>query len=332
MRFWWVNQNQTFQQETEGGYLWSPKRKANGGINAFYEFMREVAPGDAVFSFQGTYIRAIGIAQSSAYPSPKPPEFGSAGPNWSDIGWRIEVHYVFLTNQIRPADLMTQLGPILPQKYSPLQATGRGNQGVYLTQVQPQLAAALVSLIGKEARDIATLAGMMAEEGGGQEQDTAVGLVQWEEHLLQKVNDDETIPVTEKEAIVLARRGQGKFKEAVLKIETRCRITKVDRIEHLRASHIRPWRDCEDHLQRLDGENGFLLTPSIDHLFDRGFISFENNGELLVSPAAHRQSLNRMGVETERSLNVGSFNQGQKLYLDYHRASVFLQAQVRLLN
>jgi len=330
MRFWWVNQNQTFQQETEGGYLWSPKRKANNGINAFYEFMREVAPGDAVFSFQGTFIRAIGIAKSSAYESPKPAEFGPAGPNWSNIGWRVDVHYVVLAKQIRPSDHMNQLGPVLPERYSPLQASGRGNQGVYRTHVQPQLAAVLVSLIGKEARDIATLAGKMAEEGGGHEQDTAVGLVQWEEHLLQNVNDDQTIPTTEKEAIVLARRGQGKFKEAVLKIETRCRITKVDRIEHLRASHIRPWRDCKDYRQRLDGENGFLLTPSIDHLFDRGFISFENNGELLVSPAAHRQSLQRMGVETERRLNVGGFNQGQKQYLDYHRESVFLQAQVRL--
>ncbi|RLA49744.1 MAG: HNH endonuclease [Gammaproteobacteria bacterium] len=328
MRFWWVNQNQTFQQETEGGYLWSPKRNSNGRINAFYEFMREVAPGDAVFSFQGTYIRAIGIARSSAYESPKPPEFGRAGPNWSNIGWRVDVHFIFLNNQIRPADFMHQLGPALPERYSPLQAIGRGNQGVYLTRVSPQLAAVLVSLIGREARDLVAQIGMMAEKEGEHQRDTAVGLVQWEEHLLQKVHDDETIPVTEKEAVILARRGQGKFKEAVLKIEPRCRITKVDRIEHLRASHIRPWRDCEDHRQRLDGENGFLLTPSIDHLFDRGFISFENNGELLVSPAAHRQSLNRMGVETERRLNVGAFNEGQKHYLDYHRGTVFLQAQV----
>lgn len=330
MRFWWVNQNQTFQQETEGGYLWSPKRKSNGGINPFYEFMREVAPGDVIFSFQGTYIRAIGIARSSAYESPKPAEFGSAGPNWSNIGWRVDVHYLFLNAQIRPADFMHQLGPVLPERYSPLQATGRGNQGVYLTRVSPQLAATLVALMGQEARDLVANLGKVAEKDGDHQQDTAVGLVQWEEHLLQKVHDDETIPVTEKEAVVLARRGQGKFKEAVLKIETRCRITKVDRIEHLRASHIRPWRDCEDHRQRLDGENGFLLTPSIDHLFDRGFISFENNGELLVSPAAHRISLNRMGIETDRRFNVGRFSQGQKQYLDYHRDSVFLQARVRL--
>lgn len=82
MRYWWVNQNQTYRQETEGGYLWSPKRNAHGGRNPFYEFMREVAPGDLIFSFKGTYIRAIGVARSSAYEAPKPPEFGTAGPNW----------------------------------------------------------------------------------------------------------------------------------------------------------------------------------------------------------------------------------------------------------
>lgn len=60
MRFWWVNQNQTFRHEVDGGYLWSPKRKANGGINPFYESMREVAPGDLVFSFAERRCRVHG--------------------------------------------------------------------------------------------------------------------------------------------------------------------------------------------------------------------------------------------------------------------------------
>jgi len=51
MRYWWVNQNQTYRHEVAGGYLWSPKRKANGGDNPFYESMREVASGDIVLSF-----------------------------------------------------------------------------------------------------------------------------------------------------------------------------------------------------------------------------------------------------------------------------------------
>jgi hypothetical protein len=61
VRYWWVNQNQTFRQEIEGGYLWSPKRNKNGRRNPFYEFMREVAPGDIVFSFCDTRIAALGV-------------------------------------------------------------------------------------------------------------------------------------------------------------------------------------------------------------------------------------------------------------------------------
>ncbi|MEJ8568622.1 HNH endonuclease [Elongatibacter sediminis] len=329
MNYWWVNQNQTFQQETEGGYLWSPKRNAHGGRNPFYEFMREVAPGDLVFSFQGTYIRAIGVARSTAYEAPKPREFGAAGPNWSHIGWRVDVHFYPLSRQIRPADHMHLLRRVLPERYSPLQASGRGNQGVYLTAVRDNLARVLVELIGTEAHHLvaSVRSGLLVENEAGT-RDVAVGQVEWEEHLSAQIRNDESVPETEREAIIVARRGQGKFKEAVMQQERRCRITGVDRIEHLRASHIKPWRDCEDHRQRLDGSNGLLLTPSIDHLFDRGFISFENNGELLVSPVAHSQSLQRMGIDTTRVVNVGQFGDDQRAYMEFHRDQVFLQAKV----
>src|SRR5215831_2267567 len=72
MRYWWVNQKQTYRHEVSGGYLWSPKRKTNGDRNPFYDFMREVAPGDVVFSFAEALIRAIGIVASYAYEAPKP--------------------------------------------------------------------------------------------------------------------------------------------------------------------------------------------------------------------------------------------------------------------
>ena len=93
MRYWWVNQNQTFRQEIEGGYLWSPKRNKNGHRNPFYEFMREVAPGDIVLSFCDTRIAALGIISGYCHESPKPEEFGTAGIHWSQIGWRVGVRW-----------------------------------------------------------------------------------------------------------------------------------------------------------------------------------------------------------------------------------------------
>jgi hypothetical protein len=74
--------------------------------------------------------------------------------------------------------------------------------------------------------------------------------------------------------------------------------------------------------------NGLLLTPTIDHLFDRGFISFENSGELLISPVAHEDSLNKMGIITDSVVNVGGFAEPQKEFLEFHRDSVFLKREV----
>jgi putative restriction endonuclease len=323
MRFWWVNQNQTYRHEVPGGYLWSPKRKSNGHTNPYYEFMREVAPGDIVFSFADTRIKAIGIVASHAYEAPKPPEFGGVGTNWSVIGWRVDVAFRTLKHAIRPTEYMDRLRPRLPRRYAPLRPNGNGLQNLYLTLLPDELAAELVDLIGHEAR-ILVQGKVMADSVPVP---AAKGLLEWEEHELNRVRTDTTITETTRQAVVLARRGQGLFKDRVKGIEDRCRLTGVDRLEHLRASHCKPWRDASND-ERLDGENGLLLTPDADHLFDRGFLSFENNGRVLVSPVAHVPSMVRMGLDPATLTNAGRFTEGQKAYLDFHRRFVFLEARL----
>jgi hypothetical protein len=285
--------------------------------------MREVAPGDLIFSFVYTLIVAIGIAASYCYESPKPAEFGQIGMNWEMIGWRVRVRFARLNHQIRPKDHIDLLRDSLPGRYSPLRPNGDGLQGVYLTEVPPVIAALLIQLIGPEASEIAAIAeqtsGDIARQAGTDDIDM------WERHLEQEVEHDSGIGGTERSALVMARRGQGLFKERVMCIERRCRITNVDNPVHLRASHLKPWRDATNE-ERLDGENGLLLTPSIDHLLDKGFISFEDSGKLIISPVAHKPSLERMGVSTDRIVNVGSFTEGQKYFLNYHRDAVLLRA------
>ena len=78
MRYWWVNQNQTYRAEIGGGFMWSPKTRSDGVTNKFYDNMREVSPGDLIFSYADTRIKAVGIATQFAETSPKP-EFGSSG-------------------------------------------------------------------------------------------------------------------------------------------------------------------------------------------------------------------------------------------------------------
>ena len=112
--------------------------------------MREAAPGDMVFSFADTKILAIGIVQSYCFESPKPLEFGSAGQNWENVGWKVNVNFMRLLNQVRPKDHIDLVRKALPARYSPLQQNGNGIQSIYLTAVPENLAAVLGALIGAE--------------------------------------------------------------------------------------------------------------------------------------------------------------------------------------
>ena len=325
MRYWWVNQNQTFRQEIEGGYLWSPKRNKNDRRNPFYEFMREVAPGDIVFSFCDTRIAALGIVSGYCRESPKPEEFGNAGMNWSQIGWRVSVRWKRLNNVIRPKDHIARLRPDLASKYAPLTPDGNGLQSVYLTQIGASLATTLFGLIGGEAASVADIGrevSRIERDSPAPEQD----IEEWERRVEVSIVTDPVIRETERTALVQARRGQGQFRENVRTIERACRITKVERLEHLIASHVQPWRDSSNQ-QRLDGENGLLLTPTVDHLFDKGFISFEDSGQLIISPVADPNSLKRMGVDPDGHVNVGVFSEGQRHYLEFHRENVLRMAR-----
>ena len=159
-------------------------------------------------------------------------------------------------------------------------------------------------------------------ESPAQEQD----LDEWEGRVEVDIVKSPAIQDTVKTALIQARRGQGIFRSNVREVERSCRITKVDRLEHLVASHIQPWRDCGNE-ERLDGENGLLLTPTVDHLFDKGFISFEDMGDLIISPVADQTSLRRMGIDVECRVNVGSFSEGQRGFLEFHRENVLRMAR-----
>jgi putative restriction endonuclease len=323
MNFWWVNQNQTAKQEISGGYMWSPKRNKNGARNAFYENMRECAPGDVVFSFVDTKVATMGIVTTFCEESPRPNEFGSTGDQWDADGWRVGVDYRSLLSPLRPAAHMDVLAPTLPEKYSPLQADGRGNQ-IYLARVPPAMAEALVRLIGDDA------AGIIARASTASREPTPNLALEAEARaaaIEAAIQDDSRIPETERQAIVRSRRGQGVFRERVAAIEPRCRVTGVTNPAHRIASHIKPWT-CSDNRERLDGHNGLLLTPHVDHLFDKGFISFADDGVLLISPVADREALRQMGIPVDSPLQTGSFTPEQRVYLDYHRAERFKKSVV----
>ena len=164
---------------------------------------------------------------------------------------------------MRPKDHIEVLRPLLPDKYSPLTQDGNGLQSIYLTEIPAEMAEVLGGLVGAEGETFVT--GVRPSSDTVPESDD---LDYWEHRLEQSVVEDKSLAETDREAIVRARRGQGLFKQRVMQIEHRCRITGVEKTIHLVASHCKPWRDSTNE-ERLDGENGLLLTPTIDHLFDR---------------------------------------------------------------
>src|SRR5687768_5575721 len=237
MRYWWVNQNQTYRAEVRGSFMWSPKQNANGARNQFYENMREVSPGDVVFSFCDTRIKALGVVTGGAQTGPKP-DFGAAGSNWSREGWFVPVDYCELNTQIRPKDHAAILRPFLPSKYSPLQESGDGLQSVYLAEVPATLGEALIGLIGQAYWDAySTITALQSPP------ETALP-----DHAIADAG--KTRP-TFREQLVGARGWQGLFKGNLLLREDSGRVTRVNEPKHLEASHIKPLRDATD-TERLD--------------------------------------------------------------------------------
>lgn len=306
MRYWWVNQNQTYRAEVRGSFMWSPKRNANGARNRFYENMREVSPGDVVFSYCDTVIKAVGVITGVAQTGPKP-DFGSAGMNWSREGWFVPVDYCAVSAPIRPKDHIGVLRPFLPEKYSPLRSSGDGLQSVYLAEVPAALAEALIVIMGQSFWDALAEASSLPTSPEVKEPIDALV--------------EASLPTTTfREQLIRARRGQGVFRANVLLQESECRVTHVDEPRHLKASHIKPWRDATD-AERLDGANGLLLSPHIDHLFDGGYLTFSVNQELIVVPEVRDKLLGAWGIDAGQ--RVEAFTPDQQAYLDYHRANVF---------
>jgi putative restriction endonuclease len=323
MNFWWVNHSQTFRHEFFGKYIWSPTHKRNGQTNPFYETMREVMPGDIIYSFADGAIQGVGVSRTHCYRSPQPLEFGKAGQAWNEVGWRVDIDFQKFTEPILPQQHMHAIAPTLPERYSPIRANGYGNQGVYLAQIPRRMALCIAQLASPELLRI--IQGIQVSEAAETALPELRGIVEWEERECEQISADGQLRDTEKQALIKARRGQGLFRQNVARIEHFCRVTRVDRPEHLIASHIKPWRES-DNSERLFAGNGLLLTPTIDHLFDRGFISFEGGGELLISPVAHEESMKKMGIITDRVVNVGSFAEPQWEFLAFHRDNIFLKS------
>jgi putative restriction endonuclease len=305
MKFWWVNHKQTYKDEVDGGYIWSPKTRVDGGVNQTYINLTLTQIDDVVFSYAGGEIRAIGRVTAACVEAPKP-DFGDAGANWSNLGWRVAIHWTRLNRPLAPKSYLHVIAPLLPHKHSPIQAsTGNGNQGCYLAALSHDLGMFLVDL---------------AEWPLGTSPDDVVSNLSDATDVLEKqIQQSNELTDTEKSQLVRSRRGQGLFRSRAIALSARCCLTGVADVSLLVASHIKPWRDATNQ-ERLDGHNGLMLAPHVDRLFDRGLITFDSSGEVMFMSDTVRAVAAQWHLQ-HQSLNT--FTSQQKAYLTYHREHVF---------
>ena len=149
MRYWWVNQNQTYRAEVRGNFMWSPKTNAKGGGNPFYDFMREAQPGDLVFSSPTRVLRRWGSSPVQRKPLQSQTS-GVQGANW--CAGRVVYSRLLLRagiDQIRPKDHIEILSAIPSARFFATSNDRRRPAG-YLPDFEfpGPLADALIGLMG----------------------------------------------------------------------------------------------------------------------------------------------------------------------------------------
>ena len=121
-----------------------------------------------------------------------------------------------------------------------------------------------------------------------------------------------------------AREGQSVFRNSLLKQMGHCPFTGIDDPRLLIASHIKPW-ECSDEKEKVDSNNGLLLSATYDRLFDQGLITFNKDGSLKLSVWLSEENKKRLGLIEGMMLPDLKYNKKKDVYMAYHREHVFLK-------
>lgn len=211
---------------------------------------------------------------------------------------------------------------LLPERQRTFQIPrGEGGMGQYLiwyadTKIGTQTKQKLQQFIDGIVQTQADEATQISRMGGGLNSlgafDPALGAL---DEDVKKIEESD-VSSTEKATLISARLGQGKFRKYLDYFwDESCAVTGCSIREVLRASHIKPWRECANK-ERLDPDNGLLLCAHLDALFDKGLISFGDDGSMLVADRITEIEVDRLRLSGKLRKRL---TDGQKRYLAIHR-------------
>jgi putative restriction endonuclease len=311
MNYYLVFQNKSYKEERSGGYLWAPQKNKLGQTFHHWTDMRSIKKGDIIFnSFNGQMVSVL-VAKEDCKEHERPVGLDELD-LWEKDGFLVEAEYINLVAPVTYKDYMGTILQLQGEKYAPFNKAGRGNTG-YLFRVSAKLANLLFEII--EKRNGYTKEQFKVEKSIDKQTINKQIINNVEEGLDKPIVLDKT----EEELIIKARIGQSTFKKALLNIEKKCKICGVSDTRFLVASHIKPW-SLSNNQERLDVNNGLLLCPNHDSLFDKGYISFDKNGKIMVSLEVNEVTKVFMNINASITIQ---FSDQQLIYIAWHRENLY---------
>lgn len=293
MKFFLVFQGDTYEEEKLLSCLWAPKLNKAGHEEHHHRRLLEADIGDQVVHLENRKIRAISKVKCKAYDCECPKEFNR--PDWSKDGRKVDLNLTEFDNPINVDSIFNKIKDNLPEKYSPFNVHGGGNQGYFY-----EIGAKVFNIILNTDFD----------EG---------------ENISDNLEQSTSSPTGSStlSSVALNRRSsswQNFFKKKLFKLwSAECVITKVKNKNLLIGAHIKPWSKSND-TEKIDEYNGLLLAPGPDKIFELGLISFEDNGKIIISSQLSNEDLTKLNINKNLILN---FKDEHKKYIKYHREIKF---------
>lgn len=299
-----VMQGRTYKEEKEIGIIWSPRVDKGGHTPHSWERMKDVKEGDMVFHYVNGFIVAVSIATAKCIESEKPTNLQNKT-DWNQEGYMVRLNYHELEVPLRISEHFKVIRPLLPLKYSAFQDNGQGNQG-YLYPCNDELTIQLLEFIG-----LTNLISPSKEQ------------LSFSMDSIEINDDNPLVPIitkTESEAKAKIRIGQNKFREKLEPIwNNSCPVCGINLRDILRASHAKPWKDSTNE-ERLDPFNGILLCCNHDSLYDKGYISFDSHGNILISEEISEDDYIKYGLSS--NIKITTTNK-HKPYFKWHIKNKF---------
>lgn len=294
MEFYWVNVGTTITEVLRGNFLWAPEASNSSSVGIrhldHWDNVATVRAGDVIFCCHESAIAHIAVAKKDAYKASRPSSRSFS--EWGDAGHRVDVELNSVRSEVHRDKISTDFISLFDDRCSPRLFTRNATlKQIYMAHLPKD--AAVYLLEATSTLDV------------------------YEDRLITEGSEGKKPNKTTRTAIIEARVGQGKFRTDLLSAwGARCSLTGLSNVNLLVASHIHAW-SLSTNDQRIDPDNGLLLASHMDRLFDRGLISFDDGGKLLVS--------NQVAVPDQRVLGLDVFTSLRRVtvrnreYLGWHR-------------